>query len=166
MQQVNVAFNHNNERKIREEGKKIYREQLRRTPHWMKTQPPESLRNIWPTETKVRIIATPLTSHEQKQVTPHLRHPVLMNLPSYEHHVRRDHYSVNRNARYIFDLWEFIPWSMKKEGKYTSGTRSDGHSGTRGLSVRAFATSASAFLNAKLRGKRLIAFSRDHRFLS
>lgn len=54
-----------------------------------------------------------------------------MNLPSYEHHVRRDHYSVDRNARYVFDLWEFIPWSMKKEGQYQAGTRLDGRSGTQ-----------------------------------
>lgn len=47
--QVNVAFNHNNGSNFKNEGKKNL-ERLRKTPHWMRRQPPDSLRNIWPTE--------------------------------------------------------------------------------------------------------------------
>lgn len=100
-------------KEFKKEGKKNL-EQLRKTPQWMRRQPPESLCNIWPTETKVSSAGTPGLSpdtpvHTQTKKTFHLCHPFLVDLPPDERHVRRNHCSVNGNTGYIFNLWEFFP---------------------------------------------------------
>lgn len=51
---------------FKKEGKKNL-EQLRKTPHWKRRQPPGSLRNIWPTETKMS--SPGLSPHTEQLLT-------------------------------------------------------------------------------------------------